>query len=323
MRGSHLVEYRARNHRLVRGRAYTFIEQHADPLSLSCRTCECYQVYRDSTENTHQILCTGDDAATTCDELYDIVREPVWNAPAKLGPCLRKLAACRRVFGPVLPIIETGETFGLVTSQFSISFGGLIQMKPEKDEAEEDELLHLALQSDSSSSDELDPMSVIQSLNIDPILLSMPQTRTQICPSPSQTVQALSSESFSSMSARPHAPNVGLDAMPFAFSAAPFMSSTQPLKSVESTSKPIPATPSSQPSKPPVQIVRAEHSDNANLTLSAVHTPRLRHESSQNAGSGPEDKNRDTIVSLSLQYIYCIQIVQVLTYWVVVFVGFD
>jgi len=40
----------------------------------------------------------------------------------------------------ILPIVVSSETFGIVTSSFAITFGGLIQMKDEKEEPDEDEL---------------------------------------------------------------------------------------------------------------------------------------------------------------------------------------
>jgi hypothetical protein len=67
---------------------------------------------------------------------------------------------------PELPYVNSGEKFGLVTSDHLTSCGGLIEIKKEEPH---DELLDL------STHDSNDVDRILQDLNIDPLLLLVPQ----------------------------------------------------------------------------------------------------------------------------------------------------
>lgn len=68
---------------------------------------------------------------------------------------------------PVLPVVESGETFGMVASEYTTSFKGLYEIK---EEAPDNEMEHLLTSDDLES-----PANILRSLNIDPNLLDKPQ----------------------------------------------------------------------------------------------------------------------------------------------------
>lgn len=72
---------------------------------------------------------------------------------------------------PTLPVIASAETFGLVTSEYATTFGGLIVMKDEP-EIEDTDLFKAAIE--INPEDEYDSAAVMRDLNIDPALLSIP-----------------------------------------------------------------------------------------------------------------------------------------------------
>ncbi|KAJ6450330.1 hypothetical protein DFH09DRAFT_1400157 [Mycena vulgaris] len=71
-----------------------------------------------------------------------------------------------KLLRPMLMNVDSGEVFGLVSSQHSDTFGGLLTIKSEPDE---NHLLDQVLDNPA------DPQTVLKDLNIDPILLLQPQ----------------------------------------------------------------------------------------------------------------------------------------------------
>ncbi len=78
---------------------------------------------------------------------------------------------------PVLQQIDSGEAFGLVVSDHSLTFGGLWQIKDEPDENQQ--LVDLI----TDPNEELDAAFVLRGIDIDPALLNQPQARVEPVPS--------------------------------------------------------------------------------------------------------------------------------------------
>lgn len=70
---------------------------------------------------------------------------------------------------PRLPVVASGETFGLVVSAYSSAFKGLLEIKEEVSE-EEKTLI------DERPADVFDPVEMFKSMNIDPTLVKIPLT---------------------------------------------------------------------------------------------------------------------------------------------------
>jgi len=68
---------------------------------------------------------------------------------------------------PQLPIVDSGETFGLVESNYTTSFKGLIEVK---EEPEDEDIRHLPFLDDD------DIQALMQRLKIDPSLLQLPSS---------------------------------------------------------------------------------------------------------------------------------------------------
>ncbi|KAJ7110203.1 hypothetical protein C8R43DRAFT_904518, partial [Mycena crocata] len=90
----------------------------------------------------------------------------VFNSILETEAARRKSAVSAQSLKPTLIHIVSGETFGLVQSQHSDTFGGLLTIKPES--LDEDQLLNDALD------DSTDPGIILDDLNIDPSLLFQP-----------------------------------------------------------------------------------------------------------------------------------------------------
>ncbi|EPQ51434.1 hypothetical protein GLOTRDRAFT_22104, partial [Gloeophyllum trabeum ATCC 11539] len=74
---------------------------------------------------------------------------------------------------PRLQIVDSGERFGIVGSDYTATFGGFLKVKDEP----EDELLDLTSEEARGRIED-----IIQDLNIDPRLLNQPEDRTQEAP---------------------------------------------------------------------------------------------------------------------------------------------
>lgn len=98
----------------------------------------------------------------------------VWNSIINTG---KIPTATQR---PVLPEIDSGETFGLVESDAAVTFDGLFTIKAEDDDLALDLVEHVTV-------DDLDARHVLLDMHIDPALLEHPQTQ----PSASSTVNIL------------------------------------------------------------------------------------------------------------------------------------
>ncbi|KAJ7161440.1 hypothetical protein C8R43DRAFT_947636 [Mycena crocata] len=90
----------------------------------------------------------------------------VFNSILETEAARRKSAVLVQSLKPTLKHIVSGETFGLVQSQHSDTFNGLLTIKPES--SDEDHLLNDALD------DSIDPGVILDDLNIDPSLLFQP-----------------------------------------------------------------------------------------------------------------------------------------------------
>ncbi|OBZ71006.1 hypothetical protein A0H81_09132 [Grifola frondosa] len=71
---------------------------------------------------------------------------------------------------PLLNSASTSEAFGLVPSAFSVTFGGLLEIKSEAEDISDTELLKM----ESVLDNELEPETVLRHLDIDPLLLLQP-----------------------------------------------------------------------------------------------------------------------------------------------------
>lgn len=90
----------------------------------------------------------------------------VWNGlvEKEKGGHVGKLIAL-----PELQVVDSGERFGLVVSEFTSSFKGLLEIKEE--DTPEDEVL------DQLAENEVDAEEILRTLNIDPALINIAQTR--------------------------------------------------------------------------------------------------------------------------------------------------
>ncbi len=77
---------------------------------------------------------------------------------------------------PLLPVVNSGESFGVVVSEHSLSFGGLLQIKDEQDE--DIDLLDLVENPENG----LNAETLLQEMQIDPCLLLQPQSPASNAP---------------------------------------------------------------------------------------------------------------------------------------------
>jgi hypothetical protein len=100
---------------------------------------------------------------------------------------------------PVLKEVRSGEEFGLVKSDFTSSFNGLLEIKQEGDEAEEnllaDMLPPIELESDTKAS------ANVLDLDAAPLTISPDRSISPIDAPPSTTAAATASNATSSVSA--------------------------------------------------------------------------------------------------------------------------
>lgn len=131
-----------------------------------------------------------------------------------LGKEKRAKNAPRLVRLPELQVVSSGEKFGLVSSDYTNTFKGLIEVKLE---VEEDPF-------DKQEVGAFDPAEMLKSMNIDPNLLNIPEARTI----PSRT---------SVIELSPSATAVGhpITTAPIDLTAEPIASSTNSNRSVLAT----------------------------------------------------------------------------------------
>lgn len=103
-----------------------------------------------------------------------------------LGKDKRAAGAPRLVQLPGLQVVSSGEMFGLVSSEYTNTFKGLIEVKME---AEDEDLL------DKQEVDTFDPAEMLRSMNIDPSLVDIPETRTISTPASAPQVPVISAAS--------------------------------------------------------------------------------------------------------------------------------
>ncbi|OBZ78899.1 hypothetical protein A0H81_01165 [Grifola frondosa] len=125
---------------------------------------------------------------------------------------------------PLLRSASSGETFGLVVSDHSSTFGGLLQIK---NEPESDDLKYEAF---SDSELDVEPEVVMAHLNIDPTLLLQPLSISSLR-RPSASVQQSSIQPLSSPFSEPLPPQLLFSQFPFSDMIPDTQSSTTPLQS--------------------------------------------------------------------------------------------
>ncbi|KAJ7036211.1 hypothetical protein C8F04DRAFT_954038 [Mycena alexandri] len=91
----------------------------------------------------------------------------VWNEIVHTEATRRKASASNEFLRPVLKNIASGETFSLVKSEHNDTFGGLLTIKDETLD-DDDQLFNQALENPSN------PEEILGDLNIDPALLLQP-----------------------------------------------------------------------------------------------------------------------------------------------------